>query len=46
MVELRCEGKEKKEEHLDMGNSTCKGPAAEGNKVSTDRGRTREARAG
>ena len=35
MVELRCEGKEKKEEHLDMGNSTCKGPAAEGNKVST-----------
>lgn len=34
MVELRCEGKEK-EEHLGIGNSTCKRPVAEGNKVNT-----------
>lgn len=35
MVELRCEGREEKEEYPDIGNSTCKGPVAEGSKVST-----------
>lgn len=30
MVEVRSEGKEEKEEHPDVGNSTCKGPVAGG----------------
>lgn len=39
--EVRSEGKEEKEEHPDIGDSTCKGPVAGGITVSLEGGQGR-----